>query len=507
MRNLIQVSTVRLRTSGYLASVAMASLLSACGGGEDALAVRDSANAVTTETASERLVVDEKAGTVKFSYNTIGGGVLTSAFPLADQDKKFISVSEAEAATLTKQSTGREQAQAVNPSPCNTYRFSGTQGCLQPGSDVFEYVGSSTADIVGVIPNCTEVTVGSAFSAITPAPGARACFQYTVEASTTFTNQVILPATISAATVELFAVIPNTLAFKKALSQSPTNPHNLTATHAYARYVLMVRAADGAGGQPFNVGIGVPAGPLATALNDDPTRPSLAPMNETKTATINTTGQGDFYYFYPTTPGQTTAQFLSTFTANQTVAWRKASRSAAGVYTLVTTETVLPATASGNTQVISGLTATAAGAATTNGVMVRVSKKAPFAGVAQNFSTRVGVKTGYLTDYELWNFEGLNNIYDLAMGLKQAHNYIGVTLYVKDANGQPVKGEALTVTVYQDEWDLPSAPVIEGTTDACRQVHDQRELARMPVWCVLPGELCSIESWRPLEDAGYGRQG
>lgn len=348
---------------------------------------------------------------------------------------------------------------------CVNRRFSGVQGCLQSGPDVYAYTGSSPSDIPGVIPDCTQVTVGSTYSVTTPVPGARACFQYVVQASATVSSQVILPATISAATVELFAELPNTAGFKVSLAQSPSNPLDVSATGAYARYVLMVRLADGPGGQPYNIGIGVPANPLPTALNDDASRPMFVPMNDTKTGVINTTGQSDFYYFYPTGPGQVTAEFLPAFTANQTVAWRKASRSPAGVYTSLA-ETVIAAGTSGLVQPLSSLTSTAAGATTINGVMIRVSKKVPYATTAQSFSNRVGVKTGYLSDSSVWNYEGLTRIYDVASGLQQAYSYIGVNLSVKDANNLPIKGEAVTVTVYQDENGSPSAPMIAGTTDA-----------------------------------------
>lgn len=177
-------------------------------------------------------------------------------------------------------------------------RFSGVQGCLQSGPDVHAYTGSSPSDIPGVIPDCTQVTVGSTYAVTTPAPGVRACFQYVVQASAAVSSQVILPATISAATVELFAELPNTASFKVALAQSPSNPLDVSATGAYTRYVLMVRLADGPGGQPYNIGIGVPANPLPGALNDDPSRPTFVPMNDTKTGTISTTGQSNFYYFF-----------------------------------------------------------------------------------------------------------------------------------------------------------------------------------------------------------------
>ena len=101
-----------------------------------------------------------------------------------------------------------------------------------------------------------------------------------------------------------------------------------------------------------------------------------------------------------------------------------------------------------------------------NGVMIRVSKKVPYATTAQSFSNRVGVKTGYLSDSSVWNYEGLTRIYDVASGRQQAYSYIGVNLSVKDANGQPVKGEAVEVTVYQDEFGTPSAPKILGATNA-----------------------------------------
>lgn len=452
------------RGASAAGSLLMALVLAACGGGDGAGGVRDSISVAQSEQATyDSIVADDEKGTVRYAYGTIGGGSLVSDEPLTAEEKKYLKLSQHEIASMTKASSGREQAQAINPAPCKTYRFSGVHGCIQPGPDIISYTGSSVSDIIGVIADCTEVAVGSTYSATTPAPGARACFQYVVEDPATVTNQVILPATVSAATVELFAVLPNTAAFKVALSQSPSNPHNLSAASAFARYVLMVRTADGPGGQPYNIGIGVPANPLPTALNDDPSRPMFVPMNETKTATINPTGQGDFYYFYPTGPGQKTAIFSSTFTTNQTVTYRKASRNSAGVYTLLAE---IPYATSNLLVPLNGLVATASGATTTNGVMVRVSKKAPYATVPQSFSLRAGVSTGYLSNFSVWNYEGLTRIYNVASGRQQAATYIGVNLSVRDANNQPVKGEALTVTVFQDETGSPSAPAIEAVTDA-----------------------------------------
>ncbi|WP_326537902.1 hypothetical protein [Pseudorhodoferax sp.] len=443
----------------FISSIVLSILLSACGGGDDGGALEP----IAAAPADEKIVVDSATGTVRFVV-TSPTGELTSDSPLSDQDKSMLKASAAQVQAMTGQSSGREQAQAVNPSPCKTYRFSGVQGCLQPGPDIVAWSGASPADIAAVVDGCTQVTVGTVYSASTPPAGGRACFQYVVNASATVANQVILPLSITAATVELFAVLPNTLAFKAALAQSPSDPLNTSATGQYTRYVLMVRPADGPGGQNYSVGIGVPATPRPVVLNDDPSRPMVVAMNETKTGSIATTGQTDFYYFYPTTPGQTEAQFLPSFTANQTVTWRRASRSPAGVYSSLA-EVVFGAGTTDQVQQLVPVTPTATGATTVNGVIIRVGRKAPYATTTQPFSIRVGVKTGYLSTFGVWNNEPLNRIYTVASGFEQAQNYIGVNLSVKDANGQPVKGEAVTVTVFQDENGSPSAPTIYGTTD------------------------------------------
>jgi hypothetical protein len=214
----------------------------------------------------------------------------------------------------------------------------------------------------------------------------------------------------------------------------------------------VLRTSTGTGGQPVGVGIGVPAPALLGPVNDDPSRPTVPAMNQTVSVATPSTNQSQYYYFFPTTPGQTTANLVVNFTANQTASYFPAQKSAAGVYTLGV-GVPLNATDANVVQHPSGLTPTPAGSAVQNGLMVRVASATAGAAIQEPFSLRAGVTTASIANVTASNDEGFTRIYPTLSGFLQAFSRLTMVVDVKDANGAPVAGEKVVFTVFNDRND------------------------------------------------------
>jgi hypothetical protein len=451
-----------------ISMVLMASL-AACGGGSE------NASVSASSAAADNLVVTREAGetadSVRFVEKTSSGFTVSSAKPFSSLEKTILKAStEADLTTIDSaalaQSDGLIQARAAgdNPAACKLYRFTTTPSCWLQASTYYDVgPGTSTADYGPAVSNCIQATVGTSYVGTTPAAGGSTCYQFVINASATVNSQVILPAGITGI-VELFSVASNNAGMKIADAQSPSDPLNVNVTSAYHRYAIMVRPGNGPGAQPFSIGVGTTAPPIAPTLpNSDAQHPKVLAMNQTQTDVISATGQKDFYYFYPSTANQTTAEFISNFSSDQTVGYRPAQRSATGVYSF-NPETL--ATSANQSLIIGGVLPNTTGATVVNGVMVRVSAKVPAAPVAGAFSIRAGVKTGYINLGTLWNYEGLTRVYAQASGRQQAYSYIGVSVTVKDVNGAPVAGEQVNIDVYLDENNQSVSISMVGVTDA-----------------------------------------
>jgi hypothetical protein len=385
-----------------------------------------------------------------FKTKTANGTVISSDVPFSALERKLLDANSASRITdlvrALPQPALQNLATVANPTPCKWIVFQTPFRCVLPTAGVYGVgPGTSTADIGPVVPGCTEVAVGTAFAANTPAAGGSACYQFVVTNSATVANQVILPPDVGGI-AELYIEFPNTAGLKITDAQSPSSPLNLNVATAYRRVVLMVRPAAGLGGQSMSIGIGVPAVPIPGTTNDDPSRPKIIKMNDTVSGTIQTSGQNQFYYFYPTTNRQTTAEIYASFPSNQVAAVRLAQRSPTGTF-IWGTEIQLTSSDATAPQTVTGLPPTPTGSTTINGIMIRVSKTA---GAAGTFEVRAGVKTAFISTWSTWNNENLTRLYDVASGLRQAFSYLGVGMDLKDADGLPVAGEQVQYDLYQD---------------------------------------------------------
>lgn len=359
------------------------------------------------------------------------------------------------------------------------YRFIAAQGCIVPGTTVYGMSsGTSVANIAPVIAGCQEIPVGSSYIGTTPAAGSSSCYQFVFNTQATVNSQIRVPAGFSGI-AELFSVSPNGLGLKVTGSTSPTNPFAFSTTSQYYRVALLLRTGAGTGGQPVTVGVGVPAPALPGPVNDASSRPTVVPMNQTASETTPSKAQSQYYYFFPTTPGQTAANLVANFTANQTVSYSSAQKSAAGVYTLGTM-VPLSATAANVVQHLSGLTPTAAGAAVQNGLMVRVASTMAGVAVQEPFSLRAGVTTASVVSAVVSNDEGLTHIYPRISGVRQAFSRLTMVVDVKDANNATVAGEKVIFTVYNDEHDLANFRTYFVDTDAIGHISTTLSL---PSYC------------------------
>lgn len=396
---------------------------------------------------STAILAEAATASQPYKTKTADGTHISSDVPFSALERKLLSAPKVTGTVPTIQPFGMQNLVATaNPTPCKLMVFQAPIRCiLQTTGNYGIGGGASAADIAAVIPGCTQVAVGTTFAANTPAAGVSACYQFVVTNTATVASQVLLPADVGGI-AELYIEFPNTLGGKATDAQSPSSPLNLNVTTAYRRVVLMIRPASGIGGQTMSIGIGVPAVPIPGQLNDDPSRAKVLKMNDTVSGTIQASGQNRFYYFYPTTNRQTSAQLYANFASNQVAGYRLAQRSAAGVFSW-NEEVPLTSLLETDPQTITGLTPTPTGSTTINGIMIRVENQTAAIG---NFKVRAGVKTAYIFSQGTWNNENLTRIYDVARGLRQAHSYIGVWVELKDADGLPVAGEQVQYDLYQD---------------------------------------------------------
>lgn len=400
---------------------------------------------------STAILAEASTASQPFKTKTADGTHLSSDVPFSALERKLLNASQVtEQVRAIQQPATQNLAATANPTPCKMMVFQTPIRCILQTSGIYGVgAGASAADIAVVIPGCTEVAVGTTFAANTPAAGVSACYQFVVTNTATVASQVLLPADVGGI-AELYIEFPNTLGLKIADAQSPSSPLNLNVATAYRRVVLMIRPASGIGGQTMSIGIGVPAVPIPGQLNDDPSRAKVIKMNDTVSGTIQASGQSQFYYFYPTTNRQTSAELYANFASNQVAGYRLAQRSAAGVFSWGE-EVPLTSLLETAPQTVTGLTPTPTGSTTMNGIMIRVENITAAIG---NFKVRAGVKTAYIFDRNSWNNENLTRMYEVASGRRQAYSYLGVWLDLKDADGLPVAGEQVQYDLYQDEERL-----------------------------------------------------
>jgi hypothetical protein len=471
--------------SRLLGALAVGIALSGCGGGNDAVGTSQAGNQANQNATQERtLIGQDSAGggaVVKYALttNTPGQTEIVSSTPFTEFEKSLLLASSPEqidailagqSATFRRSIAAAVQGAATTaastiPAACRMYRFIGVQGCLIVGTTLYGMPsGSSLADIAPLISGCKEIPMGGSFIGTTPAAGGASCYQFVFNQNATVNSEIRVPADF-VGIAEMFSVLPNGVGLKVAASTSPTNPFAFSTTSQYYRVALVLRTSTGTGGQPVGVGIGVPAPGLPGPVNDDPSRPSAAAMNQTVSVATPSTNQSQYYYFFPTTPGQTTANLVVNFTANQTASYFPAQKSAAGVYTLGMGVT-LNATDSNVVQHPSGLTPTPAGSAVQDGLMVRVASATAGAAILEPFTLRAGVTTASIANVTASNDEGFTRIYPKLSGFLQAFSRLTMVVDVKDANGAPVAGERVLFTAYNDKNDNTNAQAYTSWTDS-----------------------------------------
>lgn len=310
-------------------------------------------------------------------------------------------------------------------------------------------------------PNCPTVPVGVATRSVTPPAGGSSCFQWVDTGAVSMPVEVALPPNVTGI-VELFVILPNGAGFKLTEARTGT-PLAMNYSLTGQRVGLVFRPFTGPGGQNFSIGVNVPALVAPTSLNDTANTATEVPMNRGVSSTITTPGSSNGYYFYPLDAGETKANYNIVRTSNQTVGIRSAQLLAPNVYALGT-ETIVPVSASGQTTQVTSANSNTAGTTTPYGFMVRVSGANAAAPADEAYSVRLSGGRNYLYSTTTDNTENISRYYPIS-GAIQVATYLTVTTKVKDATGNFVPNEPVTVE-FRPNLNAPiTVQTMIGVTD------------------------------------------
>jgi hypothetical protein len=310
-------------------------------------------------------------------------------------------------------------------------------------------------------PNCPTIPVGQVTTAVTAPTGGSSCFQFAVAGSVTMPVQVSLPSNVTGI-AELFVIYPNGAGFKLSEARTGT-PLALNFSMTNQRIGLVVRLFAGPGGQNMNIGVNVAAPAAPTSLNDTASTATGVPMNRGVTSTITTPGSSNGYYFYPLDTGETQANYNIARTSNQTVGVRPAQLLAPNVYALGT-ESIVPVSASGQTNQVTSANSNTAGTTTPYGFMVRVSGTNAAAPADEAYSVRLSGARNYIFQTTTVNTENISRYYPIS-GAIQVATYLTVTAKIKDATGNFVPNEPVTFD-FIPNLNVPSViQTMTGVTD------------------------------------------
>lgn len=376
----------------------------------------------------------------------------------------------------TSAASGRAKAMSVDPDPpasCQTMYF-GTNGvrCFIYGSPAPNGIqGTGASTIAAVNQWCPEIPVGQLLHGVTPAPGSLACYQFVVNASTALNFQAMLPAGI-VGIAELFTIATNGSGLMIAKSTSPAAPLTGSATTQYLRLALIVRVANGTGGQVFGYGINLPSAvPSPLTPNTTAANARVIDMNEEVSGTL-ASNTDSAYHFYPLKTGQTKALVSVTFDGStQQAAYASAKKTGPNTYTLAP-DTVLSSVQSGKQIAFtSTYAANTAGTTTPAGVMVRVTGTSPSAPANQAYGLRVGAQTVNIASMDIYNTETITRWFPVS-GFLQAANYISTYLGAVDDQGSWVKNHPVELTVQRFNDDNNTKQVLNIKTNIWGRIAD-----------------------------------
>jgi hypothetical protein len=353
----------------------------------------------------------------------------------------------------------------TTPSPCRTMYFGNARlACLQSGSGgvVPSLQGSDSSSIPPATQWCQSVTPGTVISSIVPAPGSMACYQFTVQNMGSVNVQASLPTGI-VGSAELYNINPNTSGFKLAESFYPNKPLSTSYSTQFMRIVLVVKASNGVGDAPMNIGVnngGVTPSPSNGAMG---TATTMA-INDTAFGGM-ATPLGVAYYFYPLKAGQTKASIRATFTANQQAGYRFAQKTGPGAFNVQPEIVLTPAQNNQNIVATSPYPANTAATTAPSGVLVRIAGINGLAPANESFTARVGVADVIISSYDLVNTETITRWYPDTPGLLDAATYITANALVTDIAGASVKGQDVLLNVKRNTQDPNAAQTALYRTD------------------------------------------
>jgi len=299
------------RFTRQLITVVAAAAVAACGGGE-----------TSDEAAAQASVGQNPASISKASSAQLDDllTTLASSTDAHDGRKRIAQASPSGEATLADDII--QSTMTVLP-PCQGIYLGGLRmDCLYSGATTniwTNIVGTDASSVAPANQWCQPITIGSVAQGVTPPPGDRACYQFVVNESTTVNVQAALPSGING-TVELYQLNANNSGFKIGDGESPASPVSVTATTQYQRVVAIVRTANGAGNQLFNIGVNASV-PQALPPNDTLATAQTVTMNDEVSGTL-AAPLTSAYFFYPTKTQQTASQIRATYSPNFKVYFR-----------------------------------------------------------------------------------------------------------------------------------------------------------------------------------------
>lgn len=306
-------------------------------------------------------------------------------------------------------------------------------------------------------PRCLQLPLGSSTVSLTPVAGPGSadrrahklsCFQFLVTASAPVPLNVNLPAGVVG--VAEVAYIASGGTFSKTAGVEGAGTLSMSPALTPARYVLIVRTENTAGGQPMGIGIGAPA--RAANQGSQAQTAVSSRLGEFVNGVTATPGVSAAYSFFPQRDGLTKQNLTATFTANQSVTYQVMQQTGPNTFVPYGNVATLTPAQSGQKVLVSPSNlANATSTTTPYGLMVKVTSTNAAAPANEAFKIRAATADNSLTGIGISNTETTSGYYPLQVGAgTQVVNYVDLSTFVRDVVGFGVPNEKVLVTVTQN---------------------------------------------------------
>jgi hypothetical protein len=290
------------------------------------------------------------------------------------------------------------------------------------------------------------------------------CYQFAVASAGPVPIEVKLPAGITGVAELGYAASTNNGSVLKTHGIEGSGTLSMSPTLNPARYILIVRTENTAGGQPMGVGIGASA---PTPNHNSTAQTAISSrLGEYVNSATATPGVSATYSFFPQRDGLVKQNLTATFTSNQTVTYQVAQQTGPSTFVPYGSATTLTNAQSGQKVLVSpSNSANATNTTTPYGLLVTVTSNNTGAPANEAFKLRVATADNAFTGIGITYAETTSGYYPLNGVATQAVNYIDLAAFVRDVVGYGVPNEKIKVVVKQNLADSTRDQTFNYTTD------------------------------------------